>query len=59
MMVEPLAALVPVRQLQAFLTPDARDFLVIDRPALGPQKFADLAIPIATILFGQPDQGEA
>ena len=34
-MVEPLAALVPVRQLQAFLTPYPRNLLVIDRPALG------------------------
>ena len=58
MVIEALALLVPLRQLQAFLTPYPRNFLVIDRPALGPQKFADLPISVAAILFGQPDQGQ-
>ena len=49
-MIEPLAALLPVRQLQAFLTPDPRNFLVIDRSALSPQKFADLPISVVAIL---------
>jgi hypothetical protein len=45
--------------LQAFLAPDPLDFLVIDRPALDPQQFADLAVAVTAVLFGQPDQGQA
>ena len=56
--IEALSAFVSVRQLQAFFTPYPLDFLVIDGPALGPQKFADLAITVAAILLGQPDQGQ-
>jgi len=33
--IKPLAAFVPMRQLQAFLTPDSLDLLVIDGPAFG------------------------
>jgi len=49
---------VPVRQLQAFLTPYPLDLLVIDGPAFGSQKFADLPVAVAAILFGQTDQGQ-
>ena len=56
--IKPLAVFVPVRQLQAFLAPDPLDPLVIDGPAFGPQKFADLPVAVAAILFGQPDQGQ-
>ena len=34
------------------------DLLVIDGPAFGPQKLADLAVAVAAILFSQPDQGQ-
>jgi hypothetical protein len=53
--IKPLAAFVPLRQLQAFLTPDPLDLLVIDGPALGLQKLADLAVAVSAILFSQPD----
>jgi hypothetical protein len=53
--IKPLAAFVPLRQLQAFLTPDPLDLLVIDGLAFGPQKLADLPIAVAAILFSQPD----
>jgi len=45
-------AFMPVRQLQAFLAPNPFDLLVIDDPAFGPQKLADLAVAVAAILFG-------
>lgn len=45
-------------QLQAFFTPDPLNLLVIDGKALGPQKFADLAIAVTAILFGKTDQGQ-
>lgn len=47
-----------MRQLQAFFTPDPLNLLVIDGKAFRPQKFADLAITVAAILFGQPDQSQ-
>jgi len=50
--IKPLAAFMPVRQLQAFLAPNPFDLLVIDDPAFGPQKLADLAVAVAAILFG-------
>jgi hypothetical protein len=50
--IEPPPALVPMRQLQAFLAPDPLDLLVIDGKAFGSQKLTDLAIAIAAILFG-------
>jgi hypothetical protein len=55
--IKPLAAFVSLRQLKAFLAPDPLDLLVIDGPALGPQKLADLPIAIASIPFSQTDQG--
>ena len=54
--IEPPPALVPMRQLQAFFTPDSLDLLVIDGPAFDAQELADLAVAVAAILFGQPDQ---
>jgi len=56
--IKPPAAFVPMRQLQAFFTPDPLNLLVIDGKAFRPQKFADLAITVAAILFGQPDQSQ-
>ncbi|MBI1203282.1 MAG: hypothetical protein GC182_12290 [Rhodopseudomonas sp.] len=44
--------------MQAFLASDPLDFLVIDGPALGPQQLADLAVALAAVLLGQPDQGQ-
>jgi hypothetical protein len=58
MVIKPLAAFVPVRQLQAFLAPDPLDPLVIDGPAFGSQELADLPVAVAAILFGQADQGQ-
>ena len=58
MVVEPFALLVPVRQLQSLFTPQPLDLLVIDAPSFGAQQFTDLAISIAAISFGQPDQGQ-
>jgi hypothetical protein len=56
--IKPLAAFVPMRQLQAFLAPDSLDLLVIDGPAFGSQELADLAVAVAAILFGKTDQGQ-
>ena len=47
-----------MRQLQAFLAPDSLDLLVVDGKAFGPQKLADLAVAVAPVLLGQPDQGQ-
>lgn len=43
-------------KLKAFFTPDPLNFLMIYQPSLNAQKRCYLAIPIATILFGKPDQ---
>ena len=32
---------------------------MIDEPAFNAEQFSNLAIPISTILFGQPNQGKA
>ena len=56
--IEPSPALVPMRQLQAFFTPDPLDLLVIDGPAFDAQELAHLAVAVAAVLFGQPDQGQ-
>jgi len=55
----PLALLVPLRKLQAFLAPQTLDLLVIDPPALGLQQFTELTIAVSAILLGHPDQGKA
>lgn len=54
--VKTLALLVPLGKLQAFLTPDALHLLVIDLPAFNVKQFSNLAISVATILFGKTDQ---
>ena len=59
MMIKALALLVPLRQLQALLAPQPLDLLVIDPPALSLKQLAHLAIAVAAILLGQPDQREA
>ena len=51
--------LVAMWQLQALFPPQAPDLLVIDRPALDTKKLGDLAVTVAAILLGQPDQGQA
>lgn len=56
MMIKPLALLVPLPELQALITPQPLDLLVIDPPALSLKQLAHLAIPVAAILLGQPDQ---
>jgi len=53
--IKPLAAFVPMRQLQAFLAPDPLDLLVIDGPAFGSQELTNLAVAVAAILFGKTD----
>jgi len=55
---EPLALLVPVRQLKTFFAPQALDPLVIGPPAFDAEEFADLAVPIPPVLLGEPDQSE-
>ena len=57
-MVEPLALLVPVRQLKSFFAPEALNLLVIDRPAFQAQKLADFAVPVPSVLFGEPEQNK-
>jgi len=57
-MIKSLAAFMPMRQLQAFFTPDPLDFLVIDDPAFGSQELTHLPVPVAAVLFGEPDQGQ-
>ena len=58
MVIKPLAAFVPMRQLQAFLAPDPLDPLVIDVRTFGSQKLTNLAVTVAAILFGKTDQGQ-
>ena len=55
--IEAPTLLMSLRELQSFFTPDAFDLLVVDGPTLDTQKRSNLAIPISTILLGQPDQG--
>ena len=58
-MVKPPAPLVAMWQLQALFPPQALGLLVIDRPALDTKKLGELAVTVAAILLGQPDQGQA
>ena len=44
--------------LQAFLAPQAFNFLVVDLPALDTQECGNLAIAITAILSGQANEGE-
>jgi len=55
---EPLTLLVPVRQLKTFLAPQALNPLMIDMPAFYAKELADLAIPVPSVLLGEPDQSE-
>ena len=48
----------PVRQRQAPFTPEALDLLVIDPPALHAQELTDFAVPVPSILLGEPDQSK-
>ena len=59
MVIEAFALLVPMRQLQALFAPEPLHLLVVYPPSFGTQQRTNLAIAIATILLGQPDQGEA
>ena len=59
LMVEAFPFLVPLWQLQPFFPPQSLNFLVIDLPALDPKKGSNLAIAIAAILLGEPDQCQA
>lgn len=56
LVVEPFARLVPLRELQPFLTPEPLDLLVIDPPALDVKQLGDLAIAISPVLLRQPDR---
>ena len=58
MIVEPFALLVPVRQLKSFFAPEALTLLVIDPPAFHAEKFADFAVPVPSVLLGEPDQSK-
>ena len=57
-MIEPLALLVPVRELKSFLAPEARNLFVIDPPAFRAHKRADFAAPVSSVLVGQTDQSK-
>jgi len=46
-------------QLQPFFSPQAFYLFAIYRPAFNAQEMGNLAIPIAAILFGQPDHRQA
>jgi hypothetical protein len=55
---EPLTLLVPVRQLISSFAPEALNLLVIDLPAFHAQKLADFAVPVPSVLLGEPDQSK-
>ena len=57
-MIKPLLLFMALRQLQAFLAPQALHFLVIDFPALNAEKCSNLAVTVAAIVFGQSDQSQ-
>ena len=57
-MIEPLALLVPSRQLKPFFAPEALYLLVIDPPAFQAQKLADFAVPVPSVLLGEADQSK-
>jgi len=59
LVVEPLAPLVPMRQLQAFFLPEAFNLLVVHTPAFDTQKLRDLAVSVTAVLLRQTDHGEA
>ncbi|MEM1381876.1 MAG: hypothetical protein AAGH41_14780 [Pseudomonadota bacterium] len=55
-MIETLALLVTLRELQSLLTPKSLDLLVVDAPAFSVKQLADLAVAISPVLLGEPDQ---
>ena len=55
LMVQPLALSLTLRELQAFLSPKPGHLLCVDRPTFNAKQFCNLAIPVPTVLFGQPD----
>ena len=55
-MVEPLTLPMPLRQLQPFFAPDPLNLLMVYLSAFKTQQSGDLAIAVATVLPGQPDQ---
>ena len=57
--IKPFALLVPTRQLQTLLTPEALDLLVIDAPAFYAQRGCDFPLAIPPLLLGQPDHLQA
>ena len=57
-MVEPLALLVPVRQLKSFFAPEALNLLVSDPPGFHSKKLADFEVPVPSVLFGVPEQNK-
>ena len=59
LVVEPSALLVPLRQLKAFFAPDPLNLLVVHLPTFDAQQFGYLAIAVASVLLGQPDQGQS
>jgi len=58
LVVEPTALLMTLRQLKPLFAPDPLNLLVVHLPALDTQQFRYLAIAVASVLLGQPDQGE-
>ena len=50
--IKPFALLVPTRQLQTLLTPEALDPLVVNPPAFYAQQGCDFPIAIPPILLG-------
>ena len=59
LVVEPSALLVPLRQLKPLFAPDPLNLLVVHLPAFDAQQFRYLAIAVASVLLGQPDQGQS
>jgi hypothetical protein len=57
--IKPFALLVPTRELQTLLTPEALDPLVVNTPAVHAQQGCDFPIAITPILLGQPDHRQA
>ena len=58
LVVEPTALLMTLRQLKPLFAPDPLNLLVVHLPAFDTQQFRYLAVAVASVLLGQPDQGE-
>ena len=52
LVVQPLALLMPLRELQSFFPPHAGDLLVIDHPTFNTKQAGDLSITVSAILLG-------